>query len=155
MMKDDIFRGGDHNKVTHSLKKAKAALLQGPIAMAFEVHRAFLTYRDGVYDAYGAQGQGMHSVRVIGYGPDYFLAVNSWGSRWGDKGHFKIRAGCCKMVFFIPGKPVLAKSALPLAKWKRTKARGSSHQRRRSQPRTPASQSREGAEKKPVPPAAP
>ena len=34
-----------------------------------------------------------HAVLVVGYGPGYFLVKNSWGSRWGEDGFFKIKSG--------------------------------------------------------------
>lgn len=37
----------------------------------------------------------MLTVKVVGYNdtadPKYWIAVNSWGKRWGDDGTFKIR----------------------------------------------------------------
>jgi len=34
-----------------------------------------------------------HAVLVVGYGPNYWLIKNSWGTRWGENGYFKIKRG--------------------------------------------------------------
>jgi len=33
---------------------------------------------------------GGHAVKIVGWGADYWIAANSWGTAWGDKGYFKI-----------------------------------------------------------------
>merc|ERR1719375_786562 len=74
-----------------------------------------MQYKTGVYTPRSHQKQGMHAVTAIGYGPDYILAVNSWGESWGDNGLFKIKAGCCGMIFWPPSDTnIVDKSAFPL-----------------------------------------
>lgn len=51
----------------------------------------------GVYEnSYGGV-VGNHLAKLIGWGKegglDYWLAVNSWGTGWGQNGLFKIRRG--------------------------------------------------------------
>ena len=44
---------------------------------------------------------GAHAVKLIGWGEtdgvQYWLAANSWGTRWGEKGFFKIKHGECNI----------------------------------------------------------
>jgi cathepsin B len=101
-------------RTTRSWNDAKRALDQGPIAFGFAVYKDFMGYKTGVYTPRSSQKTGMHAVTGIGYGPDYILATNSWGTRWGDKGTFKMKAGCCDMVFWLPGTSVDTRTAFPL-----------------------------------------
>merc|ERR1712216_309196 len=73
-----------------------------------------MSYRGGVYSPKTTQSTGMHAVTAIGYGPGYILAVNTWRDRWGDKGFFKIKYGCCQMVFWIMKPSPISKGAFPL-----------------------------------------
>jgi len=100
-------------RTVSSMNDAKRAILQGPIPMGFKVFADFMQYRGGVYRPRTSRQQGMHATAAIGYGPDYILSQNSWGTRWGDKGLFKI-SQCCGMVFWVPNDFSLSKSAFPL-----------------------------------------
>lgn len=46
---------------------------------------------------------GRLTVKVVGFNdngnPKYWVAVNSWGSKWGDKGIFKIQRGVNECMF--------------------------------------------------------
>merc|ERR1719265_125557 len=102
-------------RTTRSFAEAKQALNNGPIAFGYAVYRDFMGYRGGVYVPRSNQKTGMHAVTAIGYGPDYILAANSWGTRWGERGFFKIKGGCCDMVFWLPSTNFdTSKSAFPL-----------------------------------------
>jgi cathepsin X len=35
-----------------------------------------------------------HIVSIVGYGKDYWIVRNSWGSYWGDNGFFYVKFGC-------------------------------------------------------------
>jgi len=74
------------------------ALLQGPVDATFNVYSDFDGYNGGVYQYETGYYEGLHSVKVIGYGVDngvdYWLVQNSWGTGWGPYGgFFKIRRG--------------------------------------------------------------
>lgn len=34
-----------------------------------------------------------HAVTVVGYGPNYWIVKNSWGTGWGEQGYIKIKKG--------------------------------------------------------------
>jgi len=92
----------------------KQQIQNGPIAIGFATYRDFMSYRSGVYRPRGGQKSGMHAVTAIGYGPDYVLAANSWATRWGDRGFFKMQYGCCEMVFWTMEPATISRSAFPL-----------------------------------------
>lgn len=61
-------------------------------------------FEDAIYGGEGKTFSGLHAVRVLGWGVEkkcplpgggtadvpYWVAANSWGEDWGDKGYFKI-----------------------------------------------------------------
>lgn len=69
--------------------------LNGPIEVGFTVYSDFMSYREGIYEPISNENVGGHAVKVIGWGEEkgvkYWIAANSWGSRWGDDGYFKIK----------------------------------------------------------------
>lgn len=73
------------------------ALTQGPLDATFNVYADFDDYTGGVYQHLYGTYEGMHSVKVIGWGveddEDYWLVQNSWGPDWGESGYFKILKG--------------------------------------------------------------
>jgi len=69
----------------------------GPLVAQFDVYADFYNYRSGIYTHVSGGYVGSHAVRVIGWGVSggvpYWLAANSWGTSWGEKGFFRIRRG--------------------------------------------------------------
>jgi cathepsin C len=78
----------------------------GPFSVALQAPRDLFYYMDGIFK--GPKGrieQGWeetnHAVVVVGYGVDdsksppikYWIVQNTWGTRWGDHGYFKIVRG--------------------------------------------------------------
>lgn len=51
----------------------------------------------GIYEHVAGAHQGAHAVRLIGWGTEngvpYWLAANSWGRAWGERGLLKVRRG--------------------------------------------------------------
>ncbi|XP_037784524.1 uncharacterized peptidase C1-like protein F26E4.3 isoform X2 [Penaeus monodon] len=89
-------------------------LNNGPVQALMTVHPDFFLYQTGVYTHTGLGGKGSatHSVKLIGWGEarvmgvgvvKYWLAENSWGSSWGERGYFKIRRGSneCGIESFV------------------------------------------------------
>ncbi|XP_059055835.1 uncharacterized peptidase C1-like protein F26E4.3 [Achroia grisella] len=72
----------------------------GPVHAIMTVYQDFFHYRDGVYrhTRFGDNTlQGLHSVRIIGWGENrgekYWVVANSWGEQWGINGYFHIARG--------------------------------------------------------------
>lgn len=103
---DDLFQpeGMVFTVTTASFTLARRALLmEGPIAIGIKVYSDFMTYKSGIYrKSPSAQYMGLHATGAIGFGPDYILGVNSWDTRWGDGGRFKIHKSQV-MLYWLPG----------------------------------------------------
>lgn len=65
---------------------------------------SFKLYQSGVFDDESCDASVLnHAILLIGYGSesgeDYWLAKNSWGNNWGEKGYFRVaispEAGIC------------------------------------------------------------
>ncbi|XP_061165780.1 procathepsin L-like [Saccostrea echinata] len=64
----------------------------GPISAAIDAtQRSFQLYKGGVYDEPNCKSQVDHSLVIVGYGvldgKKYWIAKNSWGTSWGNKGY--------------------------------------------------------------------
>lgn len=87
---------GDYAPVTFGTIDPGAinqALQEGPLVTNFTVHEDFYAYSDGIYVWDGTSpANGGHSVIIVGYddGRDAWLAKNSWGERFGERGYFWI-----------------------------------------------------------------
>jgi len=88
---------GSFVEPSHHVEEIMAAVIQGPVDVTFDVWGDFMDYTGGVYQHQSGSYEGLHSVKVIGYGTengvDYWLVQNSWGPTWGLNGYFKIRRG--------------------------------------------------------------
>lgn len=77
----------------------------GPIAVSFMVYGDFMHYKGGIYqhttltNGFNPFEITNHVVLVVGYGYDsdighkYWLVKNSWGTKWGEDGFFRIMRG--------------------------------------------------------------
>jgi len=86
----------DYADVTpDSVPQMKAALAQGPLAVAIEADKmVFQTYKTGVLNSTKCGTNLDHAVLAVGYGTeagqDYWLVKNSWNTTWGDQGYIKL-----------------------------------------------------------------
>jgi len=77
----------------------KEIMTNGPIQVAFNVYKSFMSYKSGVYSKhwYELLPEGGHAVKIVGWGTDngtpYWLVANSWNTSWGLDGFFKIKRG--------------------------------------------------------------
>ena len=70
---------------------------QGPIPAYLYADSGFMGYTGGIY-THGCNNYANHAITVVGYGPDYWKCLNSWGDWWGDGGTFKV--GLCVLTDF-------------------------------------------------------
>merc|ERR1719181_1943997 len=86
---------------TQAAQRARKSIYDnGPLPFAVMADGAFKAYSQGVMRG-ACQTRPNHCVTAIGYGKDYFDSQNSWGTRWGDRGGFKI-ADCLATHWSIP-----------------------------------------------------
>ncbi|KAL3112161.1 hypothetical protein niasHT_012130 [Heterodera trifolii] len=74
----------------------------GTVVAAMDIYDDFFYYSSGVYRRTSNNYIGGHAIRLIGWGTrtctdgtsqDYWLAVNSWNTNWGENGLFQIARG--------------------------------------------------------------
>lgn len=56
-----------------------------------------MAYSSGVY-THTCDHWANHAITVVGFGPDYWSCLNSWGTYWGVQGTFKV--GLCVLTDF-------------------------------------------------------
>lgn len=77
------------------------ALNSGPVSVAIEADtHVFQSYTGGIISSSSCGTNLDHGVLAVGYGADYIIVKNSWGSGWGEKGYVRIKrtsgsAGIC------------------------------------------------------------
>ncbi|XP_052068685.1 dipeptidyl peptidase 1-like isoform X2 [Mytilus californianus] len=94
----------------------------GPIAVSFMVYADFMHYKSGIYqhttltNGFNPFEITNHVVLVVGYGYDseighkYWLVKNSWGTKWGEDGFFRIMRGvdeCSLESIAVQSFPIL------------------------------------------------
>jgi len=89
-------------------------MTNGPVETGFLVYQDFMSYKGGVYKKTSSTLLGGHAVKIVGWGTekgdDYWIVANSWGPKWGEAGHFRIKIGnCCNFeAQMITGVPKLS-----------------------------------------------
>jgi len=67
---------------------------EGPLYVSFLAYDDLLRYEGGIYRRESQNFKGTHSATLIGWGEEsgkkYWLALNSWGTDWGEKGFFRV-----------------------------------------------------------------
>ena len=96
----------------------KEIMTHGPIQVAFNVYKSFMSYKSGVYAKkwYELMPEGGHAVKIVGWGTeggkDYWLVANSWNTSWGDEGYFKIVRGSDNCGIETRGPPYAGLAAM-------------------------------------------
>lgn len=71
----------------------------GPVETGFTVYEDFLSYKSGIYAYTSGDKKGGHAVKIVGWGQEnginYWIVANSWSTRWGEEGFFRIQWGQC------------------------------------------------------------
>ena len=83
----------------------KLALERGPVVVGVKANTLeFALYKDGVYPSNPeicGDGLPTHAVLAVGYGEDYILIKNSYGTKhWGINGFGKVRMNECGINMF-------------------------------------------------------
>jgi hypothetical protein len=82
---------GHKDVATNNDKQLEAAVAQGPVSVAIEADKSiFQNYHSGIITGTACGTQLDHGVLAVGFGADYWIVKNSWGSSWGDQGYVKI-----------------------------------------------------------------
>ncbi|CAG9313978.1 unnamed protein product [Blepharisma stoltei] len=72
-------------------------LANGPVEVIFTMYQDLLSYKGGIYKHTTGDSLGTTCVKVVGWGnqsgTNYWIAANSWGTRWGLQGYFWIAFG--------------------------------------------------------------
>jgi len=98
-----------------NMQKEMAA--NGPVQVAFNVYKSFMSYKSGVYTKHIWEllPEGGHAVKAVGWGveegTEYWLIANSWDTTWGLDGYFKIKRGVDECGIETRGPPY---AGLPL-----------------------------------------
>jgi C1A family cysteine protease len=75
-----------------TVDEIKSAIFQyGPVSVGVGVDSAFSSYTGGIFKDTGYR-QLNHAVNIVGWGADYWIMRNSWGS-WGINGYMNIAFG--------------------------------------------------------------
>ena len=101
---DSIYNVGYNEKdMKNKIEQIKAEIVKrGPVATGFVVYENFVDKAwngRSTYEKVSGKPLGGHYVSIVGYGADYWICRNNWGTEWGLLGYFKIKMGIpeCKL----------------------------------------------------------
>jgi len=94
--KDRTVKITDWEFLPHDQISIKNALLEyGPIPTYIFLYQDFMLYSGGIYRHRWGKPIAPHMVTIVGYNddPGYWIVKNSWGTKWGENGWFRIEYG--------------------------------------------------------------
>jgi len=98
-------------KWLNSVEKIKDDIVaHGPVETGFQVYADFMSYKGGIYrKGKEAKFLGGHAVKIIGWGreengSEHWIVANSWNTKWGEEGFFRIAHGECSIENAIAGE---------------------------------------------------
>lgn len=75
----------------------QAIMTTGPLESGFQVYEDFFSYKSGIYSHVSGDYVAGHACRVVGWGKsgttNYWIVANSWGTKWGENGWFRVKFG--------------------------------------------------------------
>ncbi|XP_025017119.1 cathepsin L1-like [Tetranychus urticae] len=74
----------------------KNAAAERVVSVGIHAGSSLQNYKSGIYDDFFCPGhltQLNHGVAVVGYGTNYWIVRNSWGTTWGEKGYARFAMG--------------------------------------------------------------
>ena len=81
-----LVRSKDYKNVCATENTIKTALLDGPVATAYDIYEDFEVYSRGIYHHIYGNMIGSHAVEFAGYGEEndvkYWIIKNSWSREW-------------------------------------------------------------------------
>jgi len=86
---------------------ADALYNNGPLPFVMVCPGALQHYTGGIFsmtkETCDANSIGNHTPLIIGYGADYWIIKNSWGTGWGENGFFRLKKGmnACDMTIEV------------------------------------------------------
>jgi hypothetical protein len=92
--------------VDNNITTMKEALIQhGPLITCIAVWRDFMWYFGGVYHPPTGQPFAGHVVAIVGYDDSQqcWIVKNSWGTKWGEKGWFRMAYDANMIEAWGPG----------------------------------------------------
>jgi C1A family cysteine protease len=89
-----VFKNTGYSDVTvNSPTQLQAAVNKGPVSIAIEADQsAFQQYTSGIISSNCGTNLD-HGVLIVGYGSNYWIVKNSWGTSWGLQGYVNIATG--------------------------------------------------------------
>ncbi len=94
----------------------KQAIMKAPIAGSMDIYQDFLYYSKGVYQHVSGARLGGHAIMITGWddSQNCWIAKNSWGENWGDRGFFRVKYGQCQIDTYVAYGLQVAASNDPL-----------------------------------------
>jgi C1A family cysteine protease len=76
---------------TGSVASLKAAINKGPVAISLNASStSFRNLGTGILNDTSCSQSPNHAIIAVGYGSNYYVVRNSWGTSWGNKGYGKV-----------------------------------------------------------------
>jgi KDEL-tailed cysteine endopeptidase len=80
-----------YTQVAASSTAIKSAIGLKPVSVAIEADTyVFQTYSTGILTSAACGTNIDHAVVAVGYGANYYIVRNSWGTGWGESGYVRI-----------------------------------------------------------------
>jgi len=79
-----------HAVSANSPTQMKAALAKGPISVSVGTGTPFHHYSGGILNDKSCPTSTSHAIGAVGFGSNYWIVRNSWGTSWGESGYGRI-----------------------------------------------------------------